>query len=449
MRRHAFGNANAEQFFRALADGSRHPEVLPSVRTFLDQPNVPLVTVRANCGAGGNGKVSVRQSPDQPIGVRLPARQWKIPLCMRAVGAAQKVCTMLEQTEAEVAVPGACAGALMPNVDGAGYYRFAFEGGDWSALIRAAAQLTPGEQIAVLRNLEAGVRSGNTKVAMLFQGLNVIVPMATWDGLEVAQKIMKDLRDTVIAPADRPAFEAMARRLMRPRLDAIGLAPRPNEPVGDAMIRYPTVWFLVSTAADLDLRRQLSPWGATYMASGGKNAGAVSADLAQYALWSAVADGGPDFARRLIASIKASDDHEFRRAGLFALTAVGDPQFVREVHSLSLSNDLKLNEALQLFRYLSEDADRRAAEWAWIESNLDQFEARVTPDHMSGVLRRNDAACDSDFRERVMRIYGPRLDKYEGAPRQLKQILEAVDRCLAFKRAREGEISEALRPPGG
>jgi hypothetical protein len=241
----------------------------------------------------------------------------------------------------------------------------------------------------------------------------------------------------------------MARRLMRPRLDAVGIAPRLNEPVANAMIRYPTVWFLVNTAADLQLRAQLAPAGETYMTSGGASTGAVSFDLAQYALWSAVAQGGPNFARRLIGAIRASDNQEFRRAGLFALTAVSDPQFLREVHGLSLSDDLKLNEALQLFSYLSQDANRRDAEWEWIESNLQQFEARVTPDHMSGVLRRTDGACNSGLRERILRIYGPRLEKYEGAPRQLKQILEAVDRCLAFRRAKEGEIADALRPPGG
>jgi hypothetical protein len=337
----------------------------------------------------------------------------------------------------------------MPNADGAGYYQFTMDEAEWRNLIRNAARLNPAEQIALLRNLEAGVRAGNTKVALLFDGLRAIAPIATWDGLEVAQKIMKDLRDTIVAAADRPAFEALGRRLMRPRLDAVGLAPRPDEPVAAAMTRYPTAWFLASTAADTQLRAQLAPAGETYMTSGGKNTGAVSADLAQVALWSAVAQGGPRFAARLIAAIKASDDQEFRRTALFALTAVGDPQFLHQVYGLALSSDLKLNEALGLVRYLSEDADRRDAEWAWLEQNLDRFEARVTPDHMSGVMRRTDGACTGEFRDRIRRIFGPRLEKYEGAPRQFRLILEAVNRCIALRRAKEGEMSEALRPPGG
>jgi cytosol alanyl aminopeptidase len=446
MRRHAYGNATTEQFFKSLAEGSRHPEMLPAVRTFLDQPNVPLVTVRTDC-VSNTCKVSVRQSTSTPIGVRLPARQWKIPLCMRTLPDGRKSCVMFDRPAAEYNLGN--ASAVMPNADGAGYYHFTMSEAEWRNLIRNAARLNAAEQIALLRNLEAGVRTGNTKASLLFDGLRAVVPVATWDGLEVAQKIMKDLKDTVIRANERPAFEALARRLMRPRLDAVGLGPKLAEPVANSMIRYPTVWFLVNTAADLPLRAQLAPAGETYMTSGGTITGALSFDLAQYALWSAVAQDGPNFARRLIAAIKASDDQEFRRAGLFALTAVSDPQFLREVHGLSLSNDLKLSEALGLFTYLSQDANRRDAEWEWIESNLQQFEARVTPDHMSGVLRRVDGACNTGLRERIMRIYGPRQNNYEGAPRQLKQILEAVDRCLAFRRAKEGEIADALRPPGG
>jgi cytosol alanyl aminopeptidase len=446
MQRYAYGNATTEQFLGSVADGSRHPQIVAAFHTFLDQPNVPLVTVHAHCGAGGNGQVSVKQSTDTPIGVNLPARQWKIPLCMRAVGAnGQRSCTILDKPQADLTMPMACSGPLMPNAEGAGYYHFTTDDAGWHALIAAAPKLSAAEQITLLRNLEAGVRAGNTKASLLFEGLREVAPIGSWDALEAAERIMRELHDTVIAPADRAAFEAMARGLIRPRLDAVGLSAKPGEPVANAMIRYSAAWFLTNTAADQQVRAELAKAGEIYMTSGGKSTGALPTDLAQYALWSAVARGGPAFGRRLIAALKASEDQEFRRAAMFALTAASDPQFLREIYALSLSNDLKLNEGLGLIRYLSEDPDRRVAQWVWIEANLDSIEARVTPDRMAGILRRLDSACDVETRDRITRIYRPRLDRYEGAPRQLKQVVESTDRCIAFKNAKAGEIAAAFK----
>ena len=61
MQRHAYGNATTDEFLHSVADGSQHQEIVAAFHTFTDQPNVPLVTVHANCGAGGNGSVSVAQ----------------------------------------------------------------------------------------------------------------------------------------------------------------------------------------------------------------------------------------------------------------------------------------------------------------------------------------------------------------------------------------------------
>ena len=254
MERHAYGNATTDEFLHSVADGSHHQEIIAAFHSFTDQPNVPLVTVHRHCGAGGNGSVSVAQMTDTPIGVSLPKRQWQIPLCMRVAGAAQKSCTLLTAAQANLAMPLACSGALMPNAEGAGYYRFTMDGAGWRALIAAAPKLSAAEQIALLRNLEAGVHAGNTKAELLFEGLRAVAPVGSWDALAAAEDIMRDLHDTAIAPEDRAAFEAMARNLIRPRVDVVGLAPKPGEPVASALIRSNGAWFLADTAGDRDVR---------------------------------------------------------------------------------------------------------------------------------------------------------------------------------------------------
>src|SRR5262249_45541832 len=77
IQRHGYGNATTDEFLQSVADGSHHPEIVAAFHTFIDQPNVPLITVHAKCAAGGNGSVSVSQATDTPIGVTLPKRQWQ------------------------------------------------------------------------------------------------------------------------------------------------------------------------------------------------------------------------------------------------------------------------------------------------------------------------------------------------------------------------------------
>ncbi len=449
IERHAYANATTDDFLHSVAEGSHHPEIVAAFHSFTDQPNVPLVTVHAKCGASGSGSVSVSQATDTPIGVSLPKRQWQIPLCMRVAGSAQKSCTLLTAAQADLAMPMACSGALMPNADGTGYYRFTMDEAAWRALIAAAPKLSAAEQLALIRNLEAGVHAGNTKAALLFDGMRAVAPGASWVVLDAIEDVLRNLHDTVIAAADRPAFEAFARSLIRPHFDAVGLTPKPGEPVANAMIRFASAKFLANTAADMQVRQMLAKGGEAYLASGGRSTGAVPADIAEYALWSAVALNGPDFGRRLMVAMKASDDQEFRRIGMFALTAATDPAFLREVYALGLSTDYKLNESLMLWRYLGEDADRRAGAWSWIEGNLSQVEARATTDHMAGILGHFDGACDPATRAAFQRAYGPRASKYVGAPRELKEILESTDRCLAFRNAKGAEVSSAFKvtPP--
>jgi hypothetical protein len=45
MKRHTYGNATTDEFFASLADAAKDPRVLASLRSFVDQQGVPVVTL--------------------------------------------------------------------------------------------------------------------------------------------------------------------------------------------------------------------------------------------------------------------------------------------------------------------------------------------------------------------------------------------------------------------
>ena len=83
MQRFPHGVADVEDFMASLARGSGRPDVVPAFRSFIDQPGVPLVTAKLECGAEG-AVLAVSQSRYLPVGSRGdPQRTWQLPVCVR------------------------------------------------------------------------------------------------------------------------------------------------------------------------------------------------------------------------------------------------------------------------------------------------------------------------------------------------------------------------------
>ena len=129
LERYRFGNATADDFFGALATSAGDPKIVPALRTFTDQTGVPLVTV-----SEGPQGLALSQARYRPLGVAaMPSQSWTIPLCFSRGSA--RSCQLLE-SPSSTAKPIAGSDALLPNANGAGYYRFRLNGADWDRRIR-------------------------------------------------------------------------------------------------------------------------------------------------------------------------------------------------------------------------------------------------------------------------------------------------------------------------
>ena len=54
------------------------------------------------------------------------------------------------------------------------------------------------------------------------------------------------------------------------------------------------------------------------------------------------------------------------------------------------------------------------------------------------------ALCDAPSRDRVQSFFTPLVDKFSGAPRNLAQVLEGIDLCIAQKTAQEPSVKAFL-----
>ena len=217
LSRHRYGNASTDQFFAALADAARDPRILKAMRSFVEQPGVPLVTFSRTA----DGKLTVSQSRYAFYGSMPAPEQWTIPVCL---GAGPRTCTLLDGPATVIDAPA--GRVLMPNAGGTGYYRFELPAADWRALIAMLPQLPAGEALAADDSLWASFRAGRAPAASLVAEARAmaanpdstasVAPGASLSGLR--------LRGMIEGPA-LADYRRLMQQVYAPRLAGLGLDP--------------------------------------------------------------------------------------------------------------------------------------------------------------------------------------------------------------------------------
>jgi alanyl aminopeptidase len=447
MRRFSHGTANVHDFMESLAQGSGKPEIVPAFESFLNQPGVPLVRMKTTC----SDRDLIVELAQSPFGASSAAdkRKWSIPVCVRdAAKGRYRNCTMLSDQTATVTAHGQCGATMMPNADGTGYYRFAMASADWQKLAANAPRLSPGEQLALLHSLRAAFRAGEADAATYLTALKSVGTAGSWDTVSLAGTFLNELRGELLTKNDLPLFEQSVRSWFAPSLASTGLQPRRREASSAALLRTELADILVRVARDPNTLTPLAGKGADLLRSmaQGTQPQALAPELVQAALWAAIYSGGAPVARDAIAAIKSSTDAQFRTIALTALAAARDPLANQEIEDFIIAGTLGVREQATYLRTAFADAERRPGVWAWFRRDFKRISASVPRDARSRLVGLAKDLCADQSRAEIEWFYKPMIGDIAGAPRVYANALETVDRCVAWRKAKGGEMSAALRP---
>jgi alanyl aminopeptidase len=196
---------------------------------------------------------------------------------------------------------------------------------------------------------------------------------------------------------------------------------------------------------------QLAPEGDALIASGGRPSSTFAPEIVEAALWAAGKKGGAATGRAMIAAMLKSSDQQFRRGIVVALQGVDDAAFDAARNNLLLSQDIRTNEATRLIENLLENPDRRPQSWVWVKSNFDNFGKRLSESGRGRIADFARKSCDTAMRADIAAFFEPKIASLPGAPRRLANTLDSIDRCIAVKQARGGEVANwftQARTPG-
>ena len=430
MSRHTYGNATTDEFFASLADAAKDPRVLASLRSFVDQQGVPVVTLRHD-----GSSLIASQSRYGAFGANLSAEQWIIPFCVRR--GETKSCTLLDKPSQPAEAKG--EGPIMPNSGGWGYYRFDMDAADWDALIATGPGLPDGEALALDDSLWASFYAGKTGVE---KPIALARAMAAHPSTKIVFDNATELRGLekrgLITKEALPAYRKLLTSLYRPMLDKIGFDVTTGAYAGETAdqkeLRGTLTSLVVVAGHDAELRAKLMAALDAYLAGDTK---ALDPALLGTAAAVAVNERGVPFAKTF--ADKALGNPALGRAAMTAVGSSANPDVARWF--LEEFKDPRLPAQARLFTVsglLASPYTRDLAsnfmlthfdEFVKIGGGGGIFSGRAA--QMFGVL------CSLDQADAV-------AQKLAGGGLNVDRSVEAIRNCARFKDAKAGEVSAAV-----
>jgi len=348
----------------------------------------------------------------------------------------------------EVAGPNACPFDVFPNVDGAGYYRFALAPKDLARVRAHLGALSIREKIVYAASLRAAFARATTPMKDV---LAAVAPLAVDPDPAVAEEPMGYLtlaRDWFFTTPLRSGVEAYGRGLYAPVARRLGWDVKKGEEDETRTLRSSVLGFLASTGRDPAVRAEARRRGLAYLGIGKDGVihpEAVDTNLVGVALVVVGEEADAPTWDAMKALLVGSVDETLRGRLAGALGAAKAPKLAARARELVLDPALRDTEMFApLWAQLSQP-DMRDTAWAWVKEHYDAILARL-PKHHGGVqlVSTARAYCDEAHAREVEAFFAPKIESIEGGPRALAQALEDVRLCAAKRDAQEASGREVF-----
>jgi alanyl aminopeptidase len=422
-------NATGDELWRALSKASGK-DVTGVLKSFLDQPGVPLVSATLLDG----GRVKLRQARFLNAGTKAPkAQTWKIPVVLESPGGEQRV--LLTEMETTVKLEGTSTTPawIHPNGGEAGYYRWSVPRETLTALTKDAKRLSVRERVGLLGNalalLDAGELTGDAYLALLEQFAGDPEPLVA--GAVVTG--LAGVRGTFFSEKDDPAFAAFIRRTLRPALDRIGPEPRAGEPETVTELRPELLSALAAWGEEDAAQAQARKLAQAYM----DDPASVPPSLATPGLTLTASQGDAALFETLRQRFEGSKSPTDRTRYLAALGSFRDPAIVDRALAYVFSGPLRPQETMSIPRRVAGEPEGRERAWTWMTAHYDEISKRLPADFIV-FMPYFAAGCSEARLGTAKTFFADPKHAPPGTDRELAKVEEGVRDCASLA-AREGD----------
>ena len=457
MQRYAHGNADINDFLGSLADGSEKPDLIPAFETFLYQSGVPNLDVEIRCN-DGNNELIVSQKRYVPLGIALTEKQtWEVPFCYKTIdkdAGTSESCELLTQKN-NVIKTSECLDSIFPNNNAAGYYRWSLDLNGWANLIENFESLNGAEQASFASNIIAAFKSNKMDSKTLFKAFDKLVTSQSWDVANIPLNNLSSFKRVLLEGKTSEEYENMVGKLYKASFEELGLKANTQQDkvneVGTALRRNNSVRAMAIEANNAEIQIKMLAMLDSYLGNISLEnleltKGAISSDLLPIAFNIAVKQRGSKFINRIKEHALNSTDSIFRSNVLLALTSINDKELGVKIMKELLANDkVRSNEAQQLLAGFMSNSVLRKATWNWLKENLDEFLKNYSSFSIARIVSVGSYFCNDVDKLDMKDFFTNNQSKISGSPRKILETEEVVEQCIALRKAKGAEFSDALK----
>jgi alanyl aminopeptidase len=448
LKRHAWGNATASDFEAGISSAAGR-DIAPAFDSFLNQAGLPEVAVTLDCAA--KPKLALAQKQLLRMGSRGSGqRTWMIPVCVayQSDGAVHHQCDVLSDPRSEMVLASAksCPEWLEPNDGESGYYQVDYKNGLLDKVLAdKGSHLTVAERVGVLGNVEALVGTGDLSPRVALALIPEFSQDADRQVVSAAAGIAGILKGNDVPDELRPKGAQFIRQVFGKRAMELGWTGKPGESDDLRLLRQRLVPFVASVGEQKELMEEADKLARRWL----MDRSAISPDMAGAVLRTAARFGNRDLFDRMHEAAVKEKDRQRRQRLIVALGAFRDPEIAQAGLQLLLSKEFDPREGFfaLLFGGLG-NPETRELPFQFVKQNIDKLlellPREVGEDYAANFPFAGAAFCDVSHRAGVEAFFQDRVKNYSGGPRNLAQVLEGIDLCIAERKALGPELAAFL-----
>lgn len=453
LDRHAYSNATPEEFWNQIAATSQKP-VDGIMSGFTQQSGAPLVTVlKTACSTKVEKKSLLRKKETQFTDVTLAQERyfgdadklaagsqevWQIPLNLRGAGSSATTYFLLAARQQTFQIAG-CFPWVYADAGARGYYTTAY---DAPTLEKISSELetafSPEERIHFLGDEWALVRVGRLSIADYLDTLEKMKGERTRAVVDAMTDHFRQIHDTIVSAADRPAFERWVRDFLRPMANDLGETPVPGEPDDKRVLRGDVFWYLATFGRDPQLLEKSRSLADQYM----RDPSSLDASLAGSALATSALVGNADLYDRYMQHLKTAKTPEEYYNYFFPLQIFPSADLTKRTFDFLLSPDAKSQDVGFIGPALRVP-DTQAAAWELLKANYDAFIAKGGHELVGGLAGFAGFFCDEKLRDDSQAFFASK--NIPGSERPLQNAKDQVNACIQVRSLQQANLSAYLK----
>jgi puromycin-sensitive aminopeptidase len=433
---HQFGNAETSDLWRALGETSGQP--IPEVMDgWIFRPGYPMVTIRAENG-GRTLCLSQQRFTYLPGGPG-DSERWQVPvnLRVRSKGGATSLRLLLSASEQRLDLPEPVE-AVVVNEGGYGFYRVRYAPELLERLLeRPLDLLTPIERFNLVNDAWASALAGLEPIGAyldLTARFRGEADRNVWTALLTSFASLR----RVILSGERPFLEILVRDRLGPVVARLGWAPVPGEGDLQRQLRGEVLRGMGTLGNDAAIQAEARALYAKYRG----DASAADPNVVAALIAILAHGGGEEEYAEILGRFKTAQTPQEEQRYLYALAGFCQTDLLRRTLDLTLSGEVRSQDAPYLVRSLLMNVHARELAWVFVKEHWDALERGYPQGAFRRMCEGITGLATPELEADVREFFAAKNISLGG--KTLEQYLEQLRIAVAFREREAATLATYL-----